>query len=94
MFDPIFPPPLGFALWRRVLSFALSFFRCTFFPPFFVRCDSSFCAVDFLGGVEGAHLVSSILRGLFVSFGIRGFGFARLCAHVQLGSRCCSALAA
>ena len=74
--------------------FALSSFRCASFPPFFVRCDSSFYAVDFFGGVEGAHLVSSILRGLFVSFGIRGFGFARLCAHAQLGSRCCFASAA
>ena len=67
----------------------LSFFvALLFFIRFLFAAIQVFALSIFFEGVEGAHLVSSILRGLFVSFGIRGFGFARLCAHAQLGSRC------
>ena len=57
-------------------------FRCaSFFPPlFFVRCASIFLRCRFFGGVERAHLVSSILHGIFVSF---GSCFAGLCADAQ-----------
>ena len=77
---------------------ATVFFAVTFSLRFFfssvVFCSlhfDFFCAVVFFGGVERAHLVSSILHGLFVSF---GSCFAGLCADAQLGSRCCFALAA
>ena len=73
--------------FRRYVFVALLFFLCCFL---FVALRF-FCAVTFFGGVERAHLVSSILHGLFVSF---GSCFAGLCADAQLGSRCCFALAA
>ena len=57
-------------------------FRCaSFFPPFFcsLRFDF-FCSFAFFRGVERAHLVSSILLGMFVGF---GSCFAGLCADAQ-----------
>ena len=75
-------------------TFFLTFrFRCaSFFPPsFFVRCASIFLRCRFFGDVERAHLVSSVLHGLFVSF---SSCFAGLLADAQLGSRSCFALAA